>query len=251
MGMARYARMIFGGAAALFGSIALRWHDADTWQTLRQIWSLPFGTLLGASLMVLQIAGGIAMQHLRTARLAAIVLIVVYSLFSLACIPSIVAALQVYATYSSFFEQFCLLCGAAAFFAATETNVETAAVAARVARVGLGVCATSFALGQAFYLRLTADLVPKWIPPSQMFWAVLTTVAFALAALAILANRQRQLAMRLTLMLGLFGLLVWVPRLIAHQESHENWSEFSLTMLITGASWMVAELRSFGHGEAH
>jgi hypothetical protein len=75
-----------------------------------------------------------------------------------------------------------------------------------------------------------------------MFWAVLTTVAFALAAIAILINHQAQLALRLmTLMLALFGLLVWVPRLIAHPQAHLNWSEFALTFLITGASWVVAE----------
>jgi hypothetical protein len=44
---------------------------------------------------------------------------------------------------------------------------------------------------------------------------------------------------------GLSGVLVWAPRLIAHQEAHLNWSEFGLTFLITGAVWMVADLRSF------
>jgi hypothetical protein len=59
-------------------------------------------------------------------------------------------------------------------------------------------------------------------------------------------NRQARLAIRLmTLMLALFGVLVWVPRLIAHLEAHLNWSEFGLTFLITGAVWMAADLRSF------
>ena len=78
------------------------------------------------------------------------------------------------------------------------------------------------------------------------FWAILTTIAFALAAVAILMNRQARLALRLmTFMLALFGMLVWIPRLIAHPETHLNWSEFGLTFLITGAAWMVADLRSF------
>jgi hypothetical protein len=79
-----------------------------------------------------------------------------------------------------------------------------------------------------------------------MFWAILTTIAFALAAIAILINRQARLATGLmTLMLALFGVLVWVPHLIAHPEAHFNWSEFALTCLITGAAWMVADLKSF------
>jgi len=219
------------------------WHDSDTWQTLSQIWSLPFGVILGGCLMTAQIAGGMGMQHPRTARRASIILGVVYLLFSLACIPGIISAPATYEHYGSFFEQFSCLCGAMALYAATEANDARASALGRVARLGLGVCAISFTLSQMIYLRFTAYLVPKWIPPNQMFWAVLTTVAFALAAIAILINRQARLALRLmTVMLALFGLLVWIPRLIAHPEAHLNWSEFGLTSLITGATWMVADL---------
>jgi hypothetical protein len=115
----------------------------------------------------------------------------------------------------------------------------------RLARFGLGVCAISFTLGQALLLRETAQLVPKWMPPSQMFWAVLTTIAFALAAIAILANRVARLAMRLmTLMLGIFGVVVWLPHLIANPRAHFIWSECVLTFLVTGAAWTVSDLRS-------
>ena len=54
--------MVFGAAAVLFGVIALMWHDADTWQTLVEIWKLPFGAAIGACLMGAQIAGGIGVQ---------------------------------------------------------------------------------------------------------------------------------------------------------------------------------------------
>ena len=243
MKTASYGRIVLGASAVLSGVIALLWYDSDTWQTLRRIWSLPFGTVIGGCLMLVQIAGGIGMQHPRTARLASIGLGVVYLLFSLACIPDILAAPAVYAHYGSFFEQFCLLCGAMALFAATEPNAARAAAFGRVARLGLGACAISFMLSQILYFSVTADLVPKWIPPNQTFWAILTTIAFALAAISILINRQARLAIRLmTIMLALFGALVWAPRLIAHPEAHLNWSEFGLTFLITGATWMVADL---------
>lgn len=245
MKTAVYGRFVFGASAVLFGVIALMWHDADTWQTLRQIWSLPFGIVIGECLMALQIAGGIGIQFPRTTRLGSTVLCVVYSLFSLACIPAIIAALHVYATYGSFFEQFCLLCGAMALHAKTEANAEKAAAFSRVARIGLGVCAVSFTLSQAVYLRFTASLVPRWIPPNQMFWALLITVVFGLAAIGILIKRQAHLAARMmTLMLALFGVLVWIPRLIAHPGAHGNWSELALTLLITGATWMVAGLKT-------
>jgi hypothetical protein len=234
MKTALYGRIVFGASAVLLGVIALMWHDADTWQTLRQLWSLPFGTVLGACLMIVQIAGGIGIQHPRTARLASIALGIVYLVFSLACVPGILAGPAVYANYGSFFEQFSALCAAIALFSVAS---------GRLARLGIGLCATSFTLSQIFYFRITADMVPKWIPPNQNFWAILTTIAFALAAISILINRQARLALRLmTLMLAIFGVLVWIPRLIAHPEAHGNWSEFGLTFLITGAVWTVADL---------
>src|SRR5215469_2660128 len=117
-----YGRIVFGAAAVLFGVIALMWYDSDTWQTLSQIWNLPFGAAIGGCLMIVQIAGGIGMQYPRTVRLASIALGVVYLLFSLACLPGILSAPTVYAHYGSFFEQFCSLCGAIALYAATEAN---------------------------------------------------------------------------------------------------------------------------------
>jgi hypothetical protein len=246
MKTASYGRIFFGASAVLLGVIALMWRDVDTWQSLHRILRLPLGSVIGACLMAAQIAGGIAMQHPRTARWASIILSAVYSLFSLVCVPGIIAASNLFERYGgSFFQQLSLLCGAIALYAATETNAAKAVMFGRLARLGLGVSAISFTLSQILYLRYTADLVPKWIPPNQMFWAIATTIAFALAALAILINRHARLATGLmTLMLGLFGLLVWIPRLIAHPEAHFNWSEFALTALITGAAWMVADLPS-------
>ncbi len=230
----------------LFGVMALMWHDGDTWQTLRWIWTLPLGAAVGGCLMVFQVAGGIGIQFRRTVRWASIVLALVYLLFSLACVPAIFGAPAAYEHYGSFFEQFALLCGSAALYGATEANAANALAIGRLARFGLGVCAVSFALSQIFYFRFTASLVPSWIPPNQKFWAILTTIAFALAAIAILSNREFRLALRLmTAMLVLFGVLVWIPRLVAHPDAHGNWSEFALTFLIAGAVWMGSDLKSF------
>jgi hypothetical protein len=246
MNTASYGRVVFGASAVLFGVIALLWHDADTWQNLRHIWSLPFGTVIGGCLMTAQIVGAIGVLFPRTARLPSVVLSSVYLCFALACVPDIIAAPNIYERFGgSFFLFFSFFCGAIALYAATEADGARALVFGRLARFGLGVCAISFTLGQALLLRETAQLVPKWIPPSQMFWAVLTTIAFALAAIAILANRVARLAMRLmTLMLGIFGVVVWLPHLIANPRAHFIWSECVLTFLVTGAAWTVSDLRS-------
>jgi uncharacterized membrane protein YphA (DoxX/SURF4 family) len=239
-----HGRVVFGASAVLFGVIALMWHDADTWQTLARILRLPFGRIVGDCLMAAQIAGGIALVVPRSARPASVVLAVVYGVFSLAGVAGIVAAPRLFDPYDGFFEQFCLLCGAVAVYGATDRNAARSAMLGRAVRLGLGVCVISFTLAQIIYLRFTASLVPTWLPPSQMFWAMLTTVAFGLAAVAILINVKARLAIRLmTLMLASFGVLVWVPMLFAHPAVHGNWSEFALTLLIMGAAWMVADLQ--------
>jgi hypothetical protein len=243
MKTALYGRSLFGASAVLLGVVILTWHDSDTYQHLRKISSLPFGTIIMGFLAIAQIAGGLGMLVPRTVRLASIVLGIVYAIFSLACIPGMIAAPTAYVQYGSFFEEFCLVCGAIAAYAASEPNAARAAALGRVARIGLGLCATSFAVAQKVYLHFTATLVPTWIPPNQLFWAILTTIAFAFAAVAILINFQARLAMRLmALMVALFGVLVWIPILIAHPEAHVNWAEFALTFLIAGAAAMVADL---------
>src|ERR1700751_5706011 len=215
------------------------WHDADTWQNLHHVWSLPFGAVVGGCLMTAQVVGGIGIQYPRAAGSASVVLCIVYLCFSLACIPDIIAASNIYERYGgSFFLFFSLICGAIALYAATEANAARARAFGRLARLGFGVCAISFTLGQILLLRETAHLVPKWITPNQMFWAILTTVAFGLAAIVILVNRQGRLAMRLmTLMMALFCVMVWVPHLIAQPKAHFNLSECVLTLLVTGAFW--------------
>lgn len=246
MKTALLGRILFGASAVMYGILLLMWRDPETAQNLQHIWKLPLGTVVGWLIISALIAGGIAMQIPQTLRLTSIVLGVVFVIFSLATIPDILAASNIYDRYAcSFFLFFSLVCGAVALYAETEMNAARAAMLGRVARIGLGLCAVSFTLGQIILPHDTADLVPKWIPPSQMFWATVTTIAFGLAAIAILINRQARLAMGLmTLMLGLFGLLVWVPRVMSEPKQHFYWSEFALNFLITGAAWMVAELRS-------
>jgi predicted tellurium resistance membrane protein TerC len=76
-----------------------------------------------------------------------------------------------------------------------------------------------------------------------MFWAITTTVFFALAAVALLTNRLALLATRLlTLMLVIFGLLVWIPLLLSAPHSHTNWSENAETFAIAGTAWILADL---------
>jgi hypothetical protein len=226
---------LFGAAALAFGVITLAWHEYNGWHLPRYI------VYPAASAEIL---GGAAIQFRRTAKAAAAVLGAVYLVFALRCLPGIVAAPQIYNSWGNFFEQFSLVTGAAIVFARL-TSVWSWGTLTRIGRILLGMCAASFSLEQAFYLHATASLVPKWLPASQMFWAVTTTVLFALAAVALLTNRMALLATRLlTMMLVIFGLLVWLPSLLSDPHNHVNWGETVETFGIAGAAWILADLLS-------
>jgi len=166
---------------------------------------------------------------------------VVYLFFALLCVAGIVSAPRVYNSWGNFFEQLSLFTGAAIAYARLSSAWSTG-TARRIGRMLLGVCVVSFALEQAFYLHATATLVPAWLPPGQTFWAIATTAAFALAAIAVLTNLAALLATRLlTAMIVGFGLLVWVPLLFAAPRSQANWSEWAETFAIAGVAWILAD----------
>jgi hypothetical protein len=226
-------RNVFGVAALAFGVIALAWHDYNDSHQLRYVVYFSSAAL---------IFGGVAIQFRRTAKTGAAVLGAAYLVFVLLCVPGIVAAPQIYNSWGNLFEQFSLLTGAAIVYARL-SSAWAPETLNRIGRVLLGICAASFTLEQAIYLEATAHLVPKWLPPSQMFWAVATTVSFALAAVALLTNRMSLLASRLlTMMIVSFGLLVWVPLVLSDPHSHTNWSENAETFAIAGATWILADL---------
>jgi hypothetical protein len=230
-------RHLFGVAALAFGLITLAWHEYNGGHLPRYI-VYPVAAA--------EILGGAAIQFRRTAKMGAVILAAVYLVFALRCVPQIVAAPQIYNSWGNFFEQFSLVTGAAMVYArlsSTRSSARSPETAPRIGRILVGLCAASFALEQAFYLAPTASLVPKWIPPGQMFWAVATTVFFALAAVALLANRLALLAARLlTAMLVGFGLIVWIPLVLSDPHSHTNWSETTETFAIAGAAWILASL---------
>jgi hypothetical protein len=228
-------RHVFGVAALAFGLITLVWHDYNGWHQPRY--------LVHAAAAAL-IFGGAAIQFHRATKTGAAFLGAVYLVFALQCIPGIVAAPKIYNSWGNFFEQFSLVAGAALVYARL-SSAWSPETLNRIGRILVGICTASFTLEQAFYLRATAGLVPKWFPPSPMFWAVTTTVFFALAAVALLANRMALLAARLlTMMLVLFGLIVWVPLLLSDPHSHSNWSETVETFAIAGTAWILADLLS-------
>ncbi len=239
-------RHAFGLAAIAFSIITLVWHDFNGWQQIRPLGNVPHREILVYLAAAIELLGGIAIQWPRTVRAGALTLGAIYLIFALLWVPHIIAEPRVYDRWGNFFEQFSLVSGALIVYASARQNDTPRA--ARVAQIGyvcFGICVVSFTLEQLIYLSGTAAFVPKWIPPGQMFWATITTIALALAAIALLSGRMALLASRLlTVMLIGFGLLVWLPAPFADPHKLFNWAGNVQNLAITGAAWIVADFLS-------
>jgi uncharacterized membrane protein YphA (DoxX/SURF4 family) len=245
MGMTRIylGRHIFGLAAVAFGIITFAWHDFNAWQQIQALGSVPHREILVYLAAVMEIAGGVAIQWRRTARAGAFALGSIYIIFALMWVPRIAAEPRLFDRWGNFFEQFSLVSGALIAYASfNPSDSQRPATAARLGYLFFAICVVSFTAEQLFYLSATAAFVPKWIPPGQMFWAIATTIAFALAAIALLSGRSALLASRLltTMLIG-FGLLVWLPAPFADRHQLINWAGNAQNLAITGSAWIVAD----------
>ncbi|MGH7715139.1 MAG: hypothetical protein ACREML_03980, partial [Vulcanimicrobiaceae bacterium] len=200
----------------MFGIVTFFWHDFDVWQHIQILSSTPTGEMLVRIISVIEIIGGFCIQVRRTERIGAALLGAIYLFFALLCVPKIIARPLAYGGgFGNFFEEFSLVSGAWIVYWAAATPSPWRSHALQIGRYAFSLCVVSFTLEQLIYLQGTSEFVPKWIPPSQIFWAATTTIAFALAAIALLTGLMARLASKLTTaMIAGFGLLIWVPVVI-------------------------------------
>jgi uncharacterized membrane protein YphA (DoxX/SURF4 family) len=235
-------RHVYGLAAVIFGLVAFAWRSFDApWQQIQALGNFPHSEVLVSIAALLELFGGVAVQWRKTARVGALALAVNFLAFALLWVPRIVAEPLVYDRWGNFFEQLSIVSGALIVYGSFSHSQRLA----RAAYVFFGICVISFTLEQLFYIHGTAAFVPKWIPPGQMFWAMVTTVAFALAAIALLTGHFALLASRLlTAMIVSFGLLIWLPATFLDPHKLINWAGNAQNLAIAGASWIVMDYLS-------
>jgi uncharacterized membrane protein len=236
-------RHVFGLGIMAIGLAGLVWGDFITGQTVPN--DFPHRIALAYTAAAFLLCTGIIMQWRRSAAFSAAAL-AAYYLFIVIIVmngPVLLAHYNEYGTYESLAEQFAITAAALIVYAATaRIPPSLAARLTLLSRRIFGLCALVWGGAHFVYMNLTAPLVPKWLPPSQVFWGYLTGAAFLAAGLAILSRLQARLAaILLTAMIATFTLLVHVRILFADHKIQFNWTELAVNLAILGAAWVVAD----------
>jgi len=234
---------VYGLGVMAIGMASLVFGEFDPGQPVPE--HFPARIALAYAAGALMVVAAAAVEWRRTAAWGAAALGVYYTVFVFVLMNGrlLITDYAVYVTYENIAMQLAIAAGALLIYASTATI--DAALAARLTRLGrlaFGVCALVFGGAHFAYLSFTAQMVPKWLPPSQVFWACATGIGFVAAGLAFLSGVQARLAaILLTVMLACFGLLANGPMLLADHASHFNWTESAVNLAVVGAAWVLAD----------
>ncbi len=234
---------VFGLGLMAMAIVGLAWGDFDPGQPVPK--AFPERAVLAYVADVFMLVAGAAVLWRRTVAWGAGALGAYYTLIVVILLdgPGVLAHPGVYGVWSNTAEQLAIAAGALIVWAQSASiDPVLAARLTRVGQLAFGVCAVLFGGAHFFYLSLTVPLVPKWLPPSQTFWAYATGIAHIAAGVAILTGvRARLAAILLTVMYASFTPLVHMPTLFADPHSHFNWTENALNLALIGAAWVVAD----------
>jgi len=234
---------VYGLGVMAMAMLCLVWGVFDQGQPVPK--DFPARTALAYAAAAFMLVASAAVEWRRTTACGAAALTAYYT-FIVVVLMNGYAALghfAEYGTYEGVAEQLAIAAGGVIVYAA-HARID-AALAARLTRLGqlaFGVCALIFGGAHFVYMNLTAPLVPKWLPPTQEFWAYATGVGHIAAGLAILTGvRARLAAILLTAMYASFTVLVHAPMLLVDPSSHFIWSENALNLALIGVAWVVAD----------
>jgi uncharacterized membrane protein len=234
---------VYGVGVAALGLACLAFGDFDPGQKVPR--NFPARTLLAYCAGAFMVVAASAIEWRRTTAWGAAALTVYYSVFVLLLMDSrmLLSGYGVYGTYEDIAMQLAIAASALIVYAGSAPIDRALAVRlTRIGRMAFGVCPVIWGGAHFMYMNMTAPLVPKWLPPGQVFWGYITGVCFIAAGLALLTGIKARLAtILLTVMVASFGLLANGPMLVADPSSHFNWTESALNLALTGAVWVVAD----------
>lgn len=232
---------VFAAGAIFLGMLGLASGDfATTWQHVGP--NVAFREPLAYLTACIELAAGLALLWRRTALAGAVTLTVVYGVFTFVWIPTYVQNLRNFDPLGNVFEEFSLVVAGAVLVASfSPAGSVLSRLESNFARL-YGLSAISFGIGHIYYMPGMLSWIPKWLPPSQMFWAYVTTIGFFLAAVSIISGIMAPLASRLVAAeIAAFEILVWIPKLLAGPHDHFNWAGNAISIALSGAPWVVSD----------
>jgi uncharacterized membrane protein YphA (DoxX/SURF4 family) len=234
---------VYGLGVMAIGMACLAFGDFDSGQPVPE--HFPARTVLAYAAGAFLVVAATAVEWRRTVVWGAAALTAYYALVDVIMMNGrlLLTDYGVFVTYENIAIQLSIAAGGLIVYTTSATiDAALAACFTRLGRLTFGVCALVFGGAHFVYMNLTAPLVPKWLPPSQEFWAYATGVGFVAAGVAILTGVQARLAAILvTAMLVSFALLVHEPMLLADHSIHYNWTESAENLAVIGAAWVVAD----------
>lgn len=234
------AAIAYGIACFLHGDFAIFWQPVPASLPLRQ----PLA-YLSAGLLIL---GGAGLLTARTVRPAAMILLVLFALYD-ACYARILVGPPVNpkASLLGLAEQSSVVIGSWAILLRMRAGGSTGVTTARIA---FGICSFIFALAHFLALKITASMVPAWMPGGQVFWAIATGAGHLAVGLALIANRLAVPATRLgAFMYSCFALFSWLLGALTHPMEWLRWAGVAISLCMAAALWLVGDLLAARNGQ--
>lgn len=228
-------RLILAAGVIGLGAIVVRYGDASlVWESKTAARQPALADIAGAGLLMLGVGLLLPLRFAMTAAWALVLLL--SGKILILCIPALLRHLATELTWYAPAEALALAAGPLAVAAAG------GAPTARIARYAFGLALIPIGLSHLVYLALTASLVPAWLPLRPGL-AIATGACHLAAGAAVLIGVVPRLAARLeAAMMSIFTALVWAPAVIAKPAIADNWSELFLSIALSGAAWLVAEV---------
>jgi uncharacterized membrane protein YphA (DoxX/SURF4 family) len=234
---------VYGMGVMAMAAVCLAWGKFDPGQAVPK--GFPDRALLAYVAAAFMLVAGAAVEWRRTAAWGAAALTTYYALIVVVLMDgrAVLTQYAEFGTYSNIAEQLAIAAAGLIVYAANaRIDAAQAERLTRLGQMGFGICALFFGGAHFFYMNLTAPLVPKWLPPSQVFWGYATGVGHIAAGVAILTGVQARLAaILLTVMFASFTPLVHVPLVLADPSLYTNWTENALNLALIGCAWVVAD----------
>lgn len=238
-----YGWRVYGLGVIALGMVCLAFGDFHPGQPVPK--DFPDRTALAYAAAAFMLVAGAAVEWRRTLPWAAAAITAYFGLVVVVLMNGRVwlAHYAEFLPYESIAIQLAITAGGLIVYAnSAKIDAVRAARLARVAQLAFGICLLVFGTAHFVYMNLTAPLVPKWLPPSQEFWAYATGIAHIAAGVAILTGVQARLAaILLTVMFVSFSVFVHVPMAVATPSDHWIWNENAVNLALIGAAWVMAD----------